>query len=109
MADRDALVREVLHLLDEEEEGLGVFQDEVVAGEVAFLHELRRDRTLAGDFVNSTEEHEMSPELVLKLKVRAGEMMQMMMNMMVMMIQMQMMMQYLRPPALRSQQGKCLN
>ena len=43
VADGDALVRQVIQLLDEEEEGLGVLLDEVVAGEVAVLHELVRD------------------------------------------------------------------
>ena len=55
MADRDALVGQVLHLLDEEEEGLGVVQDEVVAGEVALLLELLRDHFLAGKFADTSE------------------------------------------------------
>ena len=56
VADGDALVRQVIQLLDEEEEGLGVLLDEVVAGEVAVLHELVRDRFLAGNFFDATEE-----------------------------------------------------
>ena len=44
------------------------------------------------------------------LEVTAGEMMVMMMMVNMIMNMMQMMMiQYLRPPLLRSQQGKCLN
>ena len=56
MADRDALVRQVLVLLDEEEEGLGVVLDEVVAGEVAALLELLQDGLLAGERADTSEE-----------------------------------------------------
>ena len=56
MADRDALVRQVLVLLDEEEEGLGVVLDQVVAGEVAALLELLQDRLLAGEWADTSEE-----------------------------------------------------
>ena len=55
MADRDALVRQVLVLLDEEEEGLGVVLDQVVAGEVAALLELLQDGLLAGERAHTSE------------------------------------------------------
>merc|ERR1711990_769499 len=66
VADRDALVGEVLVLLDEEEEGLGVVLDQVVAGEVAALLELLQDGLLAGERADTLE--------TARLEVATGEM-----------------------------------
>ena len=57
-ADRDAAVLQVLPLLDEEEQGLGVVLDEVVAGEMAFVLELLQDTLAAVDRVETSVEEE---------------------------------------------------